>query len=352
MPSKTPWFTAVQATAGDAAEVAIRGIIGDWDITDTDFIGAVEALGDVPEILVRINCRGGDTNMGLGIYSYLSQHPARVTCRVDGVAMSAASIVAMAADEIIMPANTLMMVHNPWTFAMGNAADLRAEADVLDKYGQALIATYCARTGKTADEVKALLDAETYLTAQEAVDAGFADVCEPIKSSTGAGAQARAYAFALGIPAEVLARVQATARAHVAADDPSPPPPAAPQSTVAVRIVALATEAGLADYGDHFALAYAEVEQARTAIAQATEIRDLCIYAQVADQAAAHIRAGRPLAEVRAALLAARADAADAHPTDGHIDDPHSTPPATAPQAVKTGSIWAQRRTTQLKKGA
>lgn len=131
------------------------------------------------DVTVYINSPGGDVMAGAELYSALREHSAqglgRVTVKVTGIAASAASIVAMAGDEILMSPVSYMMIHNPWTVSMGNARELRHQADVLDVISEGLISAYEKRTGKTRDEIRGLLEAETYMSAQTCVDEGFAD---------------------------------------------------------------------------------------------------------------------------------------------------------------------------------
>lgn len=199
------WFTVRAQAEAKAVQVSIRGIIGEWGLSDREFIRDVEAAGDDVELIeVTINSRGGEVDHGLAIYNFLKAHSAAVSVRIDGIAASAASVIALAGDEIIMPENTLMMVHNPWTFAAGNAKQLRKTADDLEKFEQSLMSTYMGRTNKSEDEVRSLLNEETWLTAAEAVELGFADKVESLKRSATA-----ALAEAVDIPEAVLARIQA-----------------------------------------------------------------------------------------------------------------------------------------------
>lgn len=236
MPKK--WYAIQASDDTGRVSVAVRGYIGEWGLTDAQFIAELEsalAASGAREVRVAINSRGGEVDHAIAIFNHLralKEQGVRVTVRIDGIAASAASIIAMAGDEIVMPANALMMVHAPWTWAAGNAEQLRREADTLDKFESALIETYMARTGRSLDEIKALLAEDTWMTAQEAVDAGFADRVEPLREQETAAALTLALAQACAIPAEVLARVQA-ASAGAAAAQPvqdGAPPPAAPPS--------------------------------------------------------------------------------------------------------------------------
>lgn len=156
-----------------------------YDIVGQDFFGAgvvakdvkaqLDEMGEVEEITVRINSPGGDVFEGLAIYNLLNQQPAKVTVKVDGWAASIASIIAMAGDSIEMAGNAMLMIHNPYTFSIGDADELRAQADVLDKVKDSLIATYQARTEIDYDELSTLMDAETWFSADEAIERGLAN---------------------------------------------------------------------------------------------------------------------------------------------------------------------------------
>lgn len=130
------------------------------------------------DITLRINSVGGDVFEAQAMYSYLKSHPANVTVRVDGIAASAASLVAMAGDRIIMPANALMMIHNPAGFAMGEAEDMRDMADILDKVRDSIAAVYMMRTAIAREDILRMMDEETWMTAEEAHVLGFCDEVE------------------------------------------------------------------------------------------------------------------------------------------------------------------------------
>jgi len=167
------------------AEILIYGEIGDlrffgedaYDVSAKRIAEELKGLGEVSEISVRINSPGGSVWSAQAIYSLLKGHSAKVTVHVDGIAASAASLIAMVGDEIIMPENTMMMIHSPMIYGAGNARDLRKLADRLDKSQQSMIAAY-SRSGQPEDKIKEMLEAETWLTAAEAIDLGFADRTE------------------------------------------------------------------------------------------------------------------------------------------------------------------------------
>ncbi len=128
-------------------------------------------------INVHINSLGGDTFTGLAIYNLLraKSKEASIITYVDAIAASAASIIAMAGDKIVMPSNTLMMIHNCWTYTVGNSNGLRKTADDMDKIMAAVVECYLAKIKIEKEELQTLLDEETYLTADEALEKGFCD---------------------------------------------------------------------------------------------------------------------------------------------------------------------------------
>lgn len=163
-----------------AAEVLIYGDIGEgWDdetVAARTFVKDLAAL-DVDLITMRINSYGGSVSDGIAIYNALKRHPAAVDMHIDGVAVSTASLIAMAGDTVTMPDNALMMVHAPWGMSMGNARDMRDMAETLDKYAQAMTSAYLRGTAD-ADQITAWLHdgQDHWLDASEAKAAGLIDV--------------------------------------------------------------------------------------------------------------------------------------------------------------------------------
>lgn len=156
-------------------EILIYGVVGDsCDGLEASWL--VERISHAPDdISVRINSLGGLVFDGFAIFNALKQSPRRVTVHIDGVAGSIASIIAMAGDEIIMAENAVMMIHKPSDGTYGVATELRSTADRLDMLQAQLVNIYAQRTGMSADELNPLLDAETWLTAAEALDLKFID---------------------------------------------------------------------------------------------------------------------------------------------------------------------------------
>ncbi|SEG15021.1 ClpP-like prohead protease/major capsid protein fusion protein [Marinobacterium lutimaris] len=174
-PDGKSWYSIKAAASPGAAEVYVYDEIGYWGITASDFARDLKALGDLNAIDLHINSPGGSVFDGTAIYNLLKNHKASVTVHIDGLAASMASIIAMAGDRIIMPENALMMIHNPWGGAVGDADELRKQAEVLDKVKASLLTVYTGRTGLSTEDVTAIMDQETWYTGTEAVAAGFAD---------------------------------------------------------------------------------------------------------------------------------------------------------------------------------
>ena len=137
----------------------------------------LDKLGNVNQINVYINSKGGDVGEGIGIYSQLMRHKAHKTAYIDGYACSIASVIPMACDEVVISPPATMMIHPAWTFAMGNAKDLRKAADDLDKITESTKQAYLHKSGGKISNAKltALMEAETWLTAEECIKYGLAD---------------------------------------------------------------------------------------------------------------------------------------------------------------------------------
>lgn len=155
------------------AKLSLYGPLDYWDNLGTKFVDDINKLEGVEAIHVHINSPGGNMGDGVAIYNVLKQHEAHVKVIIDAFAASAASIVAMAGDEIVMPANTLMMIHEPETYADGRRADMLKAAEVLEKHLNQAVTIYVERTGLPDDEIRNMLTEETWFTAEEALAKGF-----------------------------------------------------------------------------------------------------------------------------------------------------------------------------------
>lgn len=179
-----PQSTALEQWRPMAAEatdatISVYDVIGvDWwtgeGVTAKRVAGALRAIG-AKAVTVNINSPGGDMFEGLAIYNLLREHPAEVTVRVMGMAASAASIIAMAADKLEMGLGSFLMIHNSWGGVVGNQHDMRQAAEVFAEFDAAMAGIYAARTGLDVAEVAKLMDGETWMRAEKAMDLGFAD---------------------------------------------------------------------------------------------------------------------------------------------------------------------------------
>lgn len=154
---------------------AIGDIFGVDAVTAKGVRDSLREARNAATLTVRINSPGGAVDDAVAIHSLLREHPAHKVVKVDGVAASAATIIAMAGDRIEMADGAKMMIHNPWTIAVGDYRELRAAADIAEQYAKSAAQMYVARTGRTMREVIAAMDAETYYLAEDAVDFGLAD---------------------------------------------------------------------------------------------------------------------------------------------------------------------------------
>jgi ATP-dependent Clp protease, protease subunit len=179
-------FWDFKGLAEKKGELYLYGPISDssWykdDVTPAHFQKDLANLGDLDVLDVYINSPGGDAFAGIAIYSILKRHPAAVNVHVDGIAASAASIVAMAGDKIVVPKAATLMIHNAWGIVMGNKKDLRGLADELERLDGQLADIYAGRTGNDLEQVAAWMEAERWMSGEEAFADGFADEVEENK---------------------------------------------------------------------------------------------------------------------------------------------------------------------------
>lgn len=194
------WCAGVRA-ADSAADnvITVFDVIGEdfWTgggVTASRVAGALRKIGN-RDVEVHINSPGGDMFEGIAIYNLLREHPARVTVKVMGLAASAASIIAMAGDEVRIGLASFLMIHNCWVLAVGNRHDMRELADYLEPFDSAMADVYASRTGLPKDRIAAMMDAETFIGGSQAVEDGFADAllaADEIVEDEGATEQARA----------------------------------------------------------------------------------------------------------------------------------------------------------------
>lgn len=311
------WFTA-KASKDNAAEIVIYDEIGVWGVTAKDFHDELKAFGDVDHIDLHINSPGGEVFAGISIYNMLERHKATITVTIDGIAASMASVVAMAGDTIIMPENAMMMIHDPAGIVIGTSKDMRDLAAALDKMKAAMITAYASKaTDLSRDEIAAIMAAETWLTAQEAVDKGFADeVEEPVAMAATfdlskfknapavAGRAPRGNAHQPGQQERSMTEAEKAAAAKLAADAKAEAEAEAKAKTDAEATAKAAAEAAAKGGAET-----AEQMQARITAevkARHEEIVALCKIAGAPAKALDYIAANKTPAEVRTELLASR----------------------------------------------
>jgi len=170
---KPDWYE-VKALSGDTMEVFVFDVIG-WPFTDVS--GLIRAMATEKEkpILARINSPGGDVFDGMSLFNAFANHPGGVTVRIEGLAASMASIVAMGGRKIEAYQNTMFMVHNAWTVAGGDHNLMREVADLIEKISGQMLEIYTGKTKSGKKDMKQMMDDETWLTAKEAEAKGFID---------------------------------------------------------------------------------------------------------------------------------------------------------------------------------
>lgn len=171
---RNDWYRIENRTDSGVVQVAIYDEIGYFGVTAKDFLGDLKAVrGD--SIEVHLNTPGGEVFDGIAIYNALRNHPAEVTVIVDSLAASIGSVIAMAGDRIVMTRNSQMMIHDGHGMCVGNAADMRNLADLLDKTSDNIASIYAERTGTSTKTWRNVMRAEKWYSAEEAVSAGLAD---------------------------------------------------------------------------------------------------------------------------------------------------------------------------------
>lgn len=182
------WYRLTNLADG-SVDLYVYDEIGFFGVTANDLVNQLRDL-DTDRITVRLNSPGGEIFDGIAIYNALRSHQAKITVQVDSLAASIASVIAMAGDEVVMGPFSQMMIHDGLGMVMGNAADMREMADLLDRQSDNIAAIYQARAGGQARSWRAKMRAETWYSAQEAVDAGLADrVDKPGKKDKPSGAE-------------------------------------------------------------------------------------------------------------------------------------------------------------------
>lgn len=301
------WYSICALNEG--AEISIYDEIGAYGVSAKAFLADLGKLPDKAPLTLRLNSPGGSVFDAVAIYNALQRHAGTVTVSIDGIAASAASYIAMAGDEIIMPENAFLMIHDPSGMVMGTAGDMRSMAEALEKIGGSLLRGYAAKSGKPEDEIAVLMAKETWLDAAEALEMGFADTLSgPVKIAASFDVSRFRNA-----PPEIIETVKAVAKPVVVIADPEP-------ETVPVTKV---------DPVPDPAAICAE------AMAYAKTVVDLCRLAGQPQMAASFLTAETSPEDIRKALIEAKAanepDISSTHPQ-----------PGPSPQAKPWGDVIAR----------
>jgi ATP-dependent protease ClpP protease subunit len=346
------WY-ALQAS-GEASErvieVFVYGEIGTWGITANQFVQDLRAMDDgASPVIAAFNSIGGDLFDGLAMHNALSRLGERCTGRIDALAASAASVAVCGAHRVVIASNAMLMIHNPWTYAAGDAEDFRKVADVLDQTMEAIIAAYKAKAPDIDEvELRRLVAAETWLTANEAVALGLADEVGDgvtVKACLGQGAVLQRYQHA---PAELLAQLEAPEEPDPddEPEDTPPTPPAVDSTKLALMITQRCAEAGISNLVapilSSTKLESEEIVQA--GLTRAKAVNDLCVAARLPEFSAEYVAAGLDAAAVRARLFDKIVSSGKGFEIDNSLpldDDKPLQPQAKQPNS---GSIWAARK--------
>ncbi|MGN7613037.1 head maturation protease, ClpP-related [Magnetococcales bacterium HHB-1] len=171
------WFR-MTAENQDVVKVEIYDRIGEYGVSAQAFIDALKETAKTATLNLHINSPGGDVFDGIAIFNVLKRYQGKVNVFIDGIAASMASAIAMAGDDIVMPENTMLMIHDPSAVVMGTAEDMLKTAESLEKTKSSLVTIYRDKTGLDEERIRAMMADETWLTAEEAVKTGFADRVE------------------------------------------------------------------------------------------------------------------------------------------------------------------------------
>ncbi|WP_066018251.1 head maturation protease, ClpP-related [Endozoicomonas atrinae] len=277
-----------QANQNQPAELLIYDVIGDWaGLSARQLVNDLKGL-DASEITVRINSPGGSVFDGIAIYNALRHHKAHIHVRIEGLAASIASVIAMAGDTIHMAANALMMIHNPFGWVGGDAEELRKVADMLDKTTEVIAQTYAANCGLQVSEIINLMNEETWFTASEAEGHGLVDVVEEA--------------------VQLAAHFDLSVFNHV--PKPLLPPfipPSEPEdentSAHALAVMSLCNKAGYPEMAEDFIRTHQGIEDVQRRLSECETIKSLCAAAQNTDRAAGFIQSGKSAEQVRTELF-------------------------------------------------
>jgi ATP-dependent Clp protease, protease subunit len=368
------WYEFRAQASG--AEIVIYDEIGAFGIPAKAFLDELKALGPVAELTVRINSPGGSVFDGVAIYNALKRHGARITVWVDGIAASIASMIAMAGDEVVMPENAMLMLHDPSGLVMGTATDMRAMAEALDRMKAGMVAAYRDKSGRDDAEIEALMRDETWLSAEEAVVLGLADrVEQPVRMAArfdlsrfrNTPPQLAALAATPSPQEDDMSDPKKTSPRKAGPDESAAPQVTPPETSADHTAVNAGSQpAAVADpepapitgmpqpaskpprptepppqsTAQVIDLDAVRAEERKATLAYVAEVHELCAIAGRGDLAAGFVAKATPVAQVRRALLEARAAEDEATAIRSQVR-PATIEPAQP--AIDTAAIYAAR---------
>lgn len=349
------WY-AVHAS-GEATErvieVFVYGEIGAWGITANQFVQDLRAMDDgVSPVVAAFNSIGGDLFDGLAMHNALSRLGERCTGRIDALAASAASVAVCGAHRVVIAANAMLMIHNPYTYTGGSAEDFRRVADVLDQTLEAIIAAYKAKAPDIDDaELRRMVDAETWLTANEAVALGLADEVGDgvkVKACLGQGAVLQRFQNA---PADLLAQLDEAPEPDPDLDPVEPPlvPPVVDSAKLALLVTQRCTAAGISNLVEPL-LKSTQLESEEVVLAglaRAKAVNDLCVAARLPEFSAEYVAAGLDEAAVRARLFDKIVTSGKGFEIDNSLPLADDLAPKVLAKQPDPNSIWAARQAAQ-----
>lgn len=349
------WY-AVHAS-GEATErvieVFVYGEIGAWGITANQFVQDLRAMDDgVSPVVAAFNSIGGDLFDGLAMHNALSRLGERCTGRIDALAASAASVAVCGAHRVVIAANAMLMIHNPYTYTGGSAEDFRRVADVLDQTLEAIIAAYKAKAPDIDDaELRRMVDAETWLTANEAVALGLADEVGDgvkVKACLGQGAVLQRFQNA---PADLLAQLDEAPEPDPDLEpvDPPPVPPVVDSAKLALMVTQRCTAEGISNLIEPL-LKSTQLESEEivlAGLARAKAINDLCVAARLPEFSAEYVAAGLDAPAVRARLFDKIVTSGKGFEIDNSLPLADDLAPKVLAKQPDPNSIWAARQAAQ-----
>jgi ATP-dependent protease ClpP protease subunit len=343
------WY-AVHAS-GEATErvieVFVYGEIGTWGITASQFMQDLRAVDDgVSPVIAAFNSIGGDLFDGLAMHNTLSRLGERCTARIDALAASAASVAVCGAHKVVIAANAMYMIHNPWTYAAGDADSFRKVADVLDQTMEAIIAAYMAKAPNIDEaELRRMVAAETWLTANEAVALGLADEVGDgvqVKACLGQGAVLQRYQHA---PAELLAQLDEAPEPDPELEPHDPPAPVVDSAKLALLITQRCAESGLSNLVAPL-LSSTQLESEEIVLeglTRAKVVHDLCVAARLPELSADYVAAGLDEPSVRARLFDKIVSSGNGFEIDNSVPLDDDPAPKVQAKQPNPSSIWAAR---------